>query len=264
MEGKKAYFLSDLHLGAPYFENSLDRERRVVRFLDSISESAEEIFLLGDVLDYWYEYRYVVPKGFVRFFGKLAELADRGVSITWLIGNHDIWIFDYIPRELGVTVADGLLDRYVMGTRMVMEHGDGVWQRDLKFKVLRRIFRNKLCQKMFAAIHPRWTIPFAHNWSGHSRMAGAPGMDTGPRGVNGRKAKNVYGLPDNIRHLHSFCEDYKSLNPDVRYFLFGHLHQIAREKVGENGEMLIIGDWLTHYSYAEFDGENMVLRHFER
>ena len=102
----KAYFLSDIHLGAPYFPDSLAAEKRVVAFLDSIADEVDELYLLGDILDYWYEYKYVVPKGYVRFFGKLAELSDRGVKITWLIGNHDIWIFDYIPGELVVKVID--------------------------------------------------------------------------------------------------------------------------------------------------------------
>ena len=105
----KAYFLSDLHLGAPYFEDSRERELRVVRFLDSIAHDADVIYLLGDILDYWYEYRYVVPRGFVRFFGKLAELTDSGVRVVWFIGNHDIWIYDYLPSELGVEVVDGVV-----------------------------------------------------------------------------------------------------------------------------------------------------------
>jgi len=102
----KAYFLSDLHLGAPYFSDSREAEARVVRFLDSIQDDADAIYLLGDVLDYWYEYRYVVPRGFVRFFGKLAELADSGIKIVWFIGNHDIWIFDYLPSEIGIRVVE--------------------------------------------------------------------------------------------------------------------------------------------------------------
>ena len=110
---RNAYFLSDLHLGARYFRSAHEAEKRAVAFLDHIKDDAAEIYLLGDVLDYWYEYRYVVPKGFVRFFGKLAELADNGVKITWLIGNHDIWIFDYLPSELGIEVADGVLEKKV-------------------------------------------------------------------------------------------------------------------------------------------------------
>ena len=155
------YFLSDFHLGARYFDSPLDNERRVVAFLDSIKDSAKEIYLLGDILDYWYEYRYVVPRGFTRFFGKIAELSDLGVKIYWFIGNHDIWIFDYLPSELGITVVDGPMVKDISGKRFFLDHGDAVGKRKLSFRILRSVFRNKVCQKLYAAIHPRWTIPFA-------------------------------------------------------------------------------------------------------
>ena len=163
------YFLSDFHLGARYFDSPLDNERRVVAFLDSIKDSAKEIYLLGDILDYWYEYRYVVPRGFTRFFGKIAELSDLGVKIYWFIGNHDIWIFDYLPSELGITVVDGPLVKDISGKRFFLDHGDAVGKRKLSFRILRSVFRNKVCQKLYAAIHPRWTIPFALGWSAREK-----------------------------------------------------------------------------------------------
>lgn len=227
-------------------------ERRVVAFLDSIKEDASEIYLLGDVLDYWYEYRYVVPRGYVRFFGKLAELADAGVKITWIIGNHDIWIFDYIPTELGIEVVDGILDREVMGVRMLMAHGDGVWQGSRKFRLLRGLFRNKFCQHLFSAIHPRWTVPFAYSWSRHSRDNG--GSD------------NVDGIEEainrNLDALHRFCEKYESLHPDCRYFLFGHVHRLIDQPVGKDARMIVLGEWITLFSYAMFDGKKMSIGHF--
>lgn len=262
-EAKKAYFLSDMHLGASYIEDSLEREKRVVRFLDSISNKAAEIYLLGDVLDYWFEYKYVVPKGYVRFFGKIAELSDKGVKITWLIGNHDIWIFDYLPKELGIKVVDGVLDCDVLGTRMVMEHGDGVWQRDKMFKVIRGIFRNKFCQKLYSGIHPRWTIPFANNWSGHSRKTGSPKVEQRQRQFEEMKKRGEKGLPENLEALRKFCESYTAAHPDVRYYLFGHLHQVVREKISSDNEMLVIGDWLSNFTYAEFDGSKMSLLRYE-
>ena len=170
----KAYFLSDLHLGAPYFPDSRKAELRVVDFLDSIKDDAHTIYLLGDILDYWYEYRYVVPRGFVRFFGKLAELADSGVRIVWFIGNHDIWIFDYLPSELGIEVVDGALVEEIDGHFFYMTHGDGIGRLKPSFKVLRQLFRSRWCQKAFAAIHPRWTVPFAYGWSRHSRKIEGP------------------------------------------------------------------------------------------
>ena len=121
---------------------------RVVRFLDSIKDDADVIYLLGDILDYWYEYRYVVPRGFVRFFGKLAELHDRGIRIVWFIGNHDIWIFDYLPSELGVEIVDGYLDEEIDGKHFLMTHGDGIGKLKPSFKLLRRLFRNRVCQRL--------------------------------------------------------------------------------------------------------------------
>ena len=202
---------------------------RVVRFLDLIKKDASEIYLLGDVLDYWYEYRYVVPRGYVRFFGKLAELTDAGIKVSWIIGNHDIWIFNYIPDELGVEVVDGVLDREVLGTtRMVMAHGDGVWIDSRKFRIIRSLFRNRFCQRLFAGIHPRWTVPFAYAWSNHSRESGNV-SEVGNRGEeqSGRMERNIEGY-------RSFCKSYLLKAPDCRYFLFGHLHRLIREKIGSH------------------------------
>lgn len=233
---------------------SRDAERRVCAFLDSIREDASEIYLLGDVLDYWYEYRYVVPRGYARFFGKLAELTDSGIKVTWLIGNHDIWIFDYIPEELGVEVVDGLLDREILGCRMVMEHGDGIWSDSRKFRILRKLFRNRLCQRLFSALHPRWTVPFAYAWSNHSRVTGQ-----NPR----LTAKEESRLERNLDGLRDFCRAYLSEHPGCRYFLFGHLHKLIEEEVAEGCEMIVLGEWLSLFSYAEFDGSKMTLHRFE-
>lgn len=259
---KRAYFLSDMHLGAAYFEDSRLREKRVVDFLDSIATDASEIYLLGDVLDYWYEYRYVVPRGFVRFFGKLAELSDSGIKITWIIGNHDIWIFDYIPTELGVEVVDGVLDRDVLGSRMVMAHGDGLWKRSKKFNILRSIFRNKFCQHLYAAIHPRWTVPFANAWSRHSRTKGSPELLRREADRVERKRKRA-GLPENLSALAQFSNEYAAGHSDCRFFIYGHLHQLVRETLTCGAEMIVLGDWLTLNSYAVFDGEKMELKKFE-
>lgn len=245
-EGKKAYFLSDLHLGARYFDNPRDAERRVVRFLDSISGDAEVIFLVGDVLDYWYEYRYVVPRGFVRFFGKLAQLADTGVRIFWLIGNHDIWIFDYLPSELGITVVDGAVDCTICGTRFFVTHGDDIDDSSRSFRMLRRVFRNRFCQRLFAAIHPRWTIPFAFGWSRHSRQ---DGMKSGYAATPVR--------------LEAFAREQSANQPDIRYFIFGHLHILHRSSVGTGAEVVILGEWINRCSYAVFDGKELEIKSFD-
>lgn len=241
----RAYFLSDLHLGAPYFPDSRESERRIVAFLDSIRHDADTIYLLGDILDYWYEYRYVVPKGFVRFFGKLAELADSGIRIVWMKGNHDIWIYDYLPSELGIEVVDGSIIEKIGGKAFYLAHGDGAGRQKASFRFLRSLFRNKFCQRAFSAIHPRWTVPFAYNWSRHSRMKG-----------EGR------GIPDDflLGNLREFCKEYHSECPEIDFFIFGHVHVLCREQIAEGCEMIVLGEWIHTFSYAVFDENGLQLR----
>lgn len=244
----KAYFLSDLHLGAPYFKDSREAEMRVVRFLDGIADDADAIYLVGDILDYWYEYRYVVPRGFVRFFGKLAELCDRGISIIWMIGNHDIWIFDYLPKELGIKVYDGIITEEIDGKYFVLSHGDGIGKLKPSFRILRKLFRNRLCQKLFSGIHPRWTVPFAYNWSRSSRKAQGPSQEDAERMMN---------------NITVFSKDYLALHPEINYFVFGHLHLLRDIKIGENTRMIVLGDWISQFTYGYWDGRSFTLNSFQ-
>lgn len=240
----RAYFLSDLHLGAPYFPDSRKSEKRVVNFLDSIKDKADVVYLLGDILDYWYEYRTVVPRGFVRFFGKLAELTDRGVRVVWFIGNHDIWIFDYLPSELGVEVVDSALTEHIDGKTFYMTHGDGVGKLKPSFKLMRNLFRNKFAQKLYSGIHPRWTIPFAYSWSRHSRKTGGSGYDPTT-------------MVDLLRH---FSVDYLREHPEINYFVYGHLHVVEDLKLNDSSRMIILGDWISNFSYGIWDGKEFVIR----
>lgn len=243
----KAYFLSDLHLGAPYFPDSREAERRVVSFLDSIKDDAEVIYLLGDILDYWYEYRYVVPRGFVRFFGKLAELTDRGVRIVWFIGNHDIWIYDYLPNELGVEVVDGSLTEELDGKYFYMTHGDGIGKLKPSFRILRKLFRSKACQKAYSAIHPRWTVPFAYNWSRHSRKIEGPSQADAER---------------MMRNITEFSSEYHKEHPEINYFIYGHLHLLEEFRVAEGCEAVVLGEWIATFSYGVWDGKQFHLLKF--
>ena len=247
----RAYFLSDLHLGAPYFADSREQERRVVDFLDSIKDDADVIYLLGDILDYWYEYRYVVPRGFVRFFGKIAELTDRGVRVVWFIGNHDIWIFDYLPSELGVEVVDGGLLERIDGHAFYLTHGDGVGRLKPSFRFLRRLFRSKTCQKLFSGIHPRWTVPFAYNWSRHSRKLEGPSPEDAER---------------MMESITLFSSEYLAEHPDTDYFIYGHLHLFLSRKIQaqtkegtKEAEMVVLGEWIRRCSYALWDGTSLTL-----
>lgn len=248
------YFLSDLHLGASYLDDTRDREKRIVAFLDYIKDDAEAIYMLGDILDYWYEYRYVVPRGYVRFFGKLAELADRGIKIVWLKGNHDIWIFDYLPKELGIEVRDGAIIEEIYGKKFFMEHGDGVGRQAPAFRFIRNMFRNRVCQWLFAGIHPRWTVPFAYRWSNHSRRAGEK------RGIPQNPDIAYIAIDESIvDNLRNFVREYHASHPDINYFLFGHVHLLCREKIAENCEMVILGEWIQTFSYAKLDSDGIKL-----
>lgn len=216
-----------------------------MEFLDSIKEDADTIYLLGDILDYWFEYRYVVPRGYVRFFGKLAELTDSGIKIIWMKGNHDIWIFDYLPRELGVEIADGSMIVESHGKKCFLSHGDGVGKLERSFKLLRGIFRNRICQKLFSGIHPRWTVPFAYNWSSHSRKVG-----------------ENRGLPDEklLCNLTEFSKEYYKSNPKIDYFIFGHVHVFTKKKISDSCEMIVLGEWIRTFSYAKLSENGMELK----
>lgn len=245
--GKNIYFISDLHLGATYYADPIAKERRVTQWLDSVRDDASHIYLLGDILDYWYEYRYVVPRGFTRFFGKVAELADSGIKFTWFIGNHDIWIFDYLPNELGIEVIDGSVERDILGKRFFLAHGDGVGHHQRSFRVLRSIFRNHFCQRLYSAIHPRWTVPFAHRWSASSRQ------DSRKAQIDFQKAREA---------VLAFSQQYAGQHPEIDYFVYGHLHSLEDIPVGEKARVIILGDWISKDSFARFDGQQLTLHKF--
>lgn len=245
----KTYFISDLHLGASYFENPLEQERRVVRWLNSIKDSAKAIYLLGDILDYWYEYHNVVPRGYTRFLGTLAMLADEGIEIRWYIGNHDIWIFDYLPNEIGMAVVDGYEVREIDGHKFFLSHGDGIGSLKPGFKFIRSVFRNKICQKLFAGIHPRWTIPFAHGWSSHSRSSSSEPL--------------TFQGEDNEPFI-AFARDWNKqhCNAPIEYFIFGHRHILLNYEIDNDSRVVILGDWINQFSYAVFDGKTLTLDTF--
>lgn len=236
------YFLSDAHLGAAYIANPLEQERRLAVWLDSIAADATALYLLGDVIDYWFEYRNVVPRGFTRFLGGLARLADRGVKIVWLKGNHDIWMTDYLQTEIGCSIVDGILDVEIDGRRFVLEHGDGIGDRPLSFRLLRRIFRNRPARRLFAAIHPRWTVGFAHAWSRHSRKSG--GYSGGGEAI------------DSLAH---WAEVFELSHGKVDFFIFGHLHIPYQRRLSTGAILTVLGDSFRQMSYARFDGQKVEL-----
>lgn len=247
--GGATYFLSDLHLGAKYLPDPRATERKAVAFLEMARADAERIYLLGDILDYWFEYRTVVPRGNVRFFGKLAELADNGIEITWLIGNHDIWIFDYLPTELGIRVADGPLIEQIDGRTIYMAHGDAEHGGSRMFRAMRRLFRNRICQKLYSGIHPRWTIPFATGWSGLSRM-----QDKAPEKADAL----LMAAP-----LADFARHYHETHPEADTFIFGHLHSPVMEEIAPGCTLMVLGDWADTCAYARLDPSGLSMHRFE-
>lgn len=243
MQRSLTLFISDLHLGARYLQDPRRAEKRVVDFLEKYREQTKHIYLVGDILDYWYEYKYVVPRGFVRFFGMLARLADEGIGITWLIGNHDIWLFDYLKNEIGIEVVDGSIIREIDGSKFFITHGDDIDDSSRSFRMLRALFRSRFCQRLYAAIHPRWTIPLALGWSKNSRSD-----------MSGKKAESP--RPD--RYL-QFAEQFAQTHPDIDWYIFGHLHILYRNKISTGAEVVVLGDWISHFSYAIFDGRELQL-----
>ena len=242
------YFISDLHLGASYLDTR-QSEQKVIDWLNSIKCSAKRLFFLGDILDYWYEYRHVVPRGYIRFFGKLAELSDSGIEIHWFTGNHDIWIFDYLPAELGITLhrTNEVLD--IDGHSFFLSHGDEVGERKWSFRFIQWLFRNKVAQWCYSWIHPDLTMILAHKWSSSSRKKN-----------NQKGEKHFRG--EKHEPLVRFAKEYIK-NNNVEYLIFGHRHILLDLMLTRNNRMVILGDWIKHFSYASFDGENLCIDLFE-
>lgn len=246
---KNTYFLADAHLGSLATEHPRTQERRLVRFLDNIKEKASAIYLLGDMFDFWHEYRNVVPKGFTRFLGKLSELTDMGVEVHYFIGNHDIWAYDYLEKECGVIIHRKPLTTEINGKVFFLAHGDGLGDPDTKFKILRRIFHNPLCQFLFRAIHPRWGMAFGLKWAKHSRMKRPDG-------------KEPTYLGEDKECLVRFSKSYMQEHADIDYFIYGHRHIELDLRLSKKTRMLILGDWIWQFTYAVFDGEHLFLEEY--
>ena len=245
----KTYFVSDAHLGSSVFNDSLEREKRLVRWLDSIRDEAEALYLLGDIFDFWFEYKEAVPRGFTRFLGKLAELSDNGVEIHFFIGNHDIWIDDYLPKEIGLILHKTPLVTEIAGKTFYIAHGDGLGDCSRSFKLIRRIFHNRTCQILFRALHPDLGIKLAHIWAKHSRQK------------ESKYPKPFLG--DEKEDLIRYSQTYIKTHLDIDYLIFGHRHLILDKMLNSKSSMLIIGDWLKFFTYAVFDGKELILKRFE-
>ena len=245
---KKIYFVSDCHLGVPDYDSSLIREKLLVKFLDEIKTDAEEIYLLGDIFDFWFEYKTVVPKGFVRLLGKLAELSDSGIKLNYFTGNHDMWVYDYFSKELNVTMYKEPIVRTYNNFKFYIAHGDGLGPDDKGYKFLKKVFSNRFNQWLFARMHPNFGIGLALYFSRKSRVA------------NGNTDEIFMG-EENERLILYAKELLKKENFD--FFIFGHRHLPLDIKITENSRYLNIGDWIKCFSYIVFDGEHLELKYFK-
>jgi len=246
--GKKAYFASDVHLGLYPYDQSRKRELNFVNWLETIKKDVGVLFLVGDIFDYWYEYKKVTARGFVRFLGKLCEITDSGIPVYFFTGNHDVWVFDYLPSETGVVVYKNPIEVEINNRRFFIAHGDGVGPGDHSYKILRKIFHNKILQFLFSKIHPNYTYALGHNWSRHSRYT--KGLVTPFLGV-----EKEY----NIR----FAKDYLTNEP-IDYFIFGHRHIPMDIKLSERSRLINLGEWIQGCTFAEFDGDHLTLRSFNQ
>ncbi|MBX2844688.1 MAG: UDP-2,3-diacylglucosamine diphosphatase [Saprospiraceae bacterium] len=243
----KIYFASDFHLGAPNYEASREREAKIVRWLSSIQHDASEIYLMGDIFDFWFEYATVVPKGFTRFLGKLAELSDAGIKIHVFTGNHDLWMSGYFEKELGIPVNKEPEERMLLGKTFYLGHGDGLGPGDRFYKFLRRVFHHPLFQGLFHFAHPDIGMRIAHAWSRKSRADGHEEQFLG----EDNEWLAIYAKE---------CLEKKHYD----FFIFGHRHLPLDIQLNENGSRYInLGEWINHFTFAVFDGENLQLKTFE-
>lgn len=249
-KGQKIFFASDFHLGAPDYQSSRIREDKIVRWLNSIQDEAAAIFLLGDIFDFWFEYEKVIPKGFIRFIGKITALRDRGIPIFFFTGNHDLWMKDYFTLELDIPVFSNPIEMEINRKKFLVGHGDGLGPGDQKYKFLKKIFTNPICQWLFKWIHPDVGISLAQKWSGNSRIN------------NGLKNEGNFKGEDG-EWLWEYCRSV-NLQMHFDYFIFGHRHLPLELPVEKDSLYINLGEWVSQCTYGEFDGENFHLNTFNQ
>lgn len=249
-KNQKVFFASDFHLGAPDYQASRKREEKIIRWLSSIQDDAAAIFLLGDIFDFWFEYEKVIPKGFVRFIAKITALRDAGIPVFFFTGNHDLWMKDYFTEELDIPVFHNPIEMEINHKKFLLGHGDGLGPGDEKYKFLKKIFTNSICQWLFKWLHPDIGIALAHKWSKNSRVS--------------NNLKNVDEFKGREGEwLWEYCRTVE-MKMHFDYYIFGHRHLPLELPVGEDSMYINLGEWVNQYSYGEFDGHNFHLNYFTR
>ncbi len=247
-EGKKIYFASDNHLGAPDRETSFPREKKFVAWLDQIKQDAAVLFLLGDLFDFWFEYRTVVPKGFTRTLGKLAEITDAGIPVYYFVGNHDLWMDGYFEEELQIPVFHSPRQFKLNDVSFFIGHGDGLGPGDKGYKRMKKLFTNKVAKWFFRWLHPDWGVKLAQYFSVKNRL------------ISGEE--DIKFLGEEKEWLVQYAKRKLEQN-HFDYFVFGHRHLPLEIDLNGSSTYINLGDWITYYTYAEFDGNKLSLRSFE-
>jgi UDP-2,3-diacylglucosamine hydrolase len=246
--GKKVYFASDFHLGVPDHTTSVAREKRIVAWLDSIKADAHAIYLLGDIFDFWFEYRHAIPKGFIRLQGKLAELRDSGMPVYFFTGNHDMWLFDYFEKELGIIIYREPQVLLCNNQKLLVGHGDGLGPGDNFYKLLKKFFNSGVCQWLFARLHPNFGISLAKYWSRQSR-------------ISNMKQEEKFTGEEN-EYLLTYCRELEKTSHHD-FYIFGHRHLPLDLSVAENSKYINLGEWVHFDTYAVYDGKQVELKKFE-
>jgi len=247
-EGKKIYFSSDNHLGAPTAEASAPRERKFVAWLNEIEHDAAVIFLLGDLFDFWFEYKTVVPKGFVRTLGKLAELRDKGIEIHFFVGNHDLWMNDYFEKELNIPVYHKPKEFTFNNTTFFIGHGDGLGPGDKGYKRMKKVFTNPFSKWLFRWLHPDIGVRLAQYMSVKNKL------------ISGDEDAKFLG--EDNEWLVQYCKR-KLETKHYDYFVFGHRHLPLEIDLNEKSRYVNLGDWIQYYTYGDFDGKTLSLKKYE-
>ncbi len=246
LPGKKIYFLSDFHLGAPDYKSSLEREKKIVQFLDSITHDAAAIFIVGDLFDFWYEYRTVVPKGYVRILGKMASITDSGIPMYFFVGNHDMWMKGYFEKELNIPVYFEPKTFSFNDKKFYIGHGDGLGPGDHGYKFIKKIFRNPVCQWLFGILPPAVGVGIANYMSRSSRAATGQLDDT----FLGEEKEWLIAYSKEVLQKERFD-----------YFIFGHRHLPIDFALPNNSRYINLGDWIRYDTYAVFDGNSLELKY---
>tara|TARA_B110000263_G_scaffold97404_1_gene85107 strand:+ start:3203 stop:3934 length:732 start_codon:yes stop_codon:yes gene_type:complete len=243
LSNKKIYFASDFHLGSFDISDSHKREKMVISWLSSIEKDAKAIYLLGDIFDFWFEYKKVVPKGFVRLLGKLADLIDKGIDIHYVVGNHDMWMNDYLEQEIGLKLH---FQEFIINEDnklIFLGHGDGLGKGDYTYKLLKVIFSSNICKWMFSRLHPNFGISLGQAWS------------------NKNKKRQEKLVNEDKETLAGYCKEQQKNNP-VDYYVFGHRHIPIDVKIDERCRYINLGDWIHHNTYAVYSDQKLELKKF--